>query len=198
MTTLKALRRSRREAREALPDSQRSQLNRRIAEHVLNLPLLYDAHHVAGYLACKGEFDPATILLAAAAQDKRLYLPVLIGRKQPMRFAPYRPGDELVPNWFGIPEPPVSVDRMSTPERLDLVITPIVGFDQQGFRLGMAGGYYDRSFAFRQTVNGPPWLIGVGYELQKIPPQQPRDWDVRLDGMVTEAGLYRFNPELPE
>ncbi len=190
MTDFNALRRDLRTARLGLPDSRRYELNRLITAHTV--PLLGDAQHVAAYVACRGEFDPAAIIHALSSQQ--VYLPV-VAKDQALRFVAYQPGDAVTPNIFGIAEP--LSGREIAPTELDSVLTPLLGFDEQGFRLGMAGGFYDRSFAFRHHHNGPPWLIGVAYEVQKIPQQTPRDWDVRLDAVVTEAGVYRCNPKFP-
>lgn len=191
MTDLNALRRTLRAARLGLSVAHRCECNRLITAHTV--PLLQHAQHLAAYVACRGEFDPSAIV--PIMSSKQWYLPVVAGQDQPLRFMTYQPGDALTPNVFGIPEPPAG--KEIAPAQLDLVITPLVGFDEQGFRLGMAGGFYDRSFAFRHHHNGPPWLIGVAYEVQKIPLQTPRDWDVRLDAVVTEAGVYRCNPKCP-
>lgn len=150
------------------------------------------ARLVAAYLACGGECDPAPIVDIALAQGKTVCLPVLTGRGQPMLFAPCDSDTELVPNWLGIPEPMVAREQMIRPQQLDLVLTPLVGFDEAGNRLGMGGGYYDRSFAFLRDCppSSRPWLVGLAYELQKqaLPPPQP--WDIPLAVVATEQRLY--------
>ncbi len=197
---LKWLRRQLRAARGALDEGLRQRHDQRIHASLVDQVLFRRARHIAVYLACGGEFDPAPLVRAAWRQGQSVYLPILVARDQPMLFAPHEPDAVLRPNWFGILEPVVPRERMLAPEQLDLVITPIVGFDPLGFRLGMAGGYYDRSFAFRKDDpdrSRGPWLIGVGYELQRLPVQTPRPWDVPLDGVVTEAGLQLFRPLPP-
>ena len=79
---------------------------------------------------------------------------------------------------------------------LDLVLVPLVGFDDQGTRLGMGGGFYDRSFATRlfRRYWRKPRLIGVAYELQRVAHLDRQPWDVALDGVVTEQRLYLFSP----
>jgi 5-formyltetrahydrofolate cyclo-ligase len=73
-----------------------------------------------------------------------------------------------------------------------LVLVPLVAFDVHGMRLGMGGGYYDRSFAFRMTEGyaSKPALVGLAYEIQKVAALEQRAWDVPLDGIVTEASAY--------
>ena len=78
------------------------------------------------------------------------------------------------------------------PWALDLVITPLVAFDAEGNRMGMGGGYYDRSFAWRKRrrIWRGPMLVGYAYELQKLNSIRASDWDVPMDAVVTESALY--------
>ena len=81
------------------------------------------------------------------------------------------------------------------PFALDLVLVPLVAFDARGVRLGMGGGYYDRSFAylnFRSRWRRPR-LIGVGFDFQRAESISPQPWDVCLDGVITERGFYGRN-----
>ena len=94
-------------------------------------------------------------------------------------------------NRYRLPEPDVSDDEMLVPEELDLVLAPLVVFDAQRNRIGMGGGYYDRSFAFRKDpANMKPTLIGVAHELQKVDQLIPESWDVQLDMVVTDHAIY--------
>jgi 5-formyltetrahydrofolate cyclo-ligase len=109
-----------------------------------------------------------------------------------MRFAELDVRAQLGTNFFGILEPDPS--RRTDPRRLDLVLTPLVAFDDHGVRIGVGRGYYDRCFRFlrpRQIWHRPK-LLGVAYELQHVPVIPPEPWDVPLWGAVTEAGLRRF------
>jgi 5-formyltetrahydrofolate cyclo-ligase len=137
--------------------------------------------------------DPAPLLERSRAMGKRLYLPVLVSPAQGhMLFAPYEPDTALAANRFGIPEPVVTAERWVLPQRLDLVLTPLVAFDTRGNRLGMGGGYYDRTFAFRRHPGhiARPHLLGLAYEMQKTDALVRRAWDVPLDGVVTETAFY--------
>ena len=81
---------------------------------------------------------------------------------------------------------------MLGPEAIDLVLVPLVAFDPQRNRIGMGGGFYDRSFAFRKNPDQPrPVLIGVAHELQKVDLLEPEPWDVQLDMVVTDQAVYR-------
>ncbi|MDQ2695811.1 MAG: 5-formyltetrahydrofolate cyclo-ligase [Pseudomonadota bacterium] len=151
------------------------------------------ARRIAGYLAVDGEMDPAPLLERAWAMGRQVFLPVLAGNPRfHLLFAPYHPDSPMKPNRLGIPEPDVADDQLLAPQRLDLALTPLVAFDPSGSRLGMGGGFYDRTFAFRRQPGQPPRprLLGLAYELQKVPLLERQPWDVPLDGIVTEAALY--------
>lgn len=109
-----------------------------------------------------------------------------------MRFFLYKRNDILHPNRYGINEPKdtPSIDT----ETLDIILTPLVAFDRQGHRLGMGGGYYDRTFSFllNQADIPRPKLIGLAYACQEVPSLSPDPWDVPLHGVVTERKIVIF------
>ena len=192
MSLANELRQHIRGQRNALSKAEVQHAARDVAKCITALPIFSEAQHLAGYLAHNGEMDPAPILEQAFALGKSVYLPVLQGKRKPMLFAPYRPGMSLKLNRFGIPEPDGRLEDMLTPKHLDLVVTPLVAFDHHGNRLGMGGGFYDRTFAF---LNQPPYptkpcLLGVAYELQKVANIVCQPWDVPLAVVVTEAAIY--------
>ena len=188
MTDRTSLRTQLRSARRALPAAERIAAADALAARLLALPFAPTQGPVAGYWALDGE-------IALHAWQLRLptactyCLPVL-GDDQRLRFAPWRPGAPLRSNRFGIPEPEVAPDALLAPEQMALVIVPLVGFDPNGHRLGMGGGWYDRSFAFRQKHSAPPWLVGAGFSLQRIEALAPESWDVRLDAVCTERDVF--------
>ena len=141
---------------------------------------------VAGYWSMDAEV-PLLALLSGPC-DFVYCLPVLQPGKR-LRFAPWRAGDPLLQNCFGIPEPDLQPSSLIDPEELDHVLLPLIGFDASGQRLGTGGGYYDRSFAFRRGQRRAPRLIGIGYACQQVEALPAADWDVPLDLIATERGL---------
>lgn len=94
-------------------------------------------------------------------------------------------------NRFGIPEP--MEGPFCNPERLEIVLTPLVAFSSNGMRLGMGAGYYDRAFEFlRSDPEAGPWLVGVAYALQQVDSLPADPWDVPLAAVLTERGLQVF------
>lgn len=127
---------------------------------------------------------------AILASGKKCYLPILIDDKK-LQFASYQLGDVLQLNRYKILEPTSS--SLFPVQKLDLVLVPLVGFDQEGNRLGRGGGYYDCTFSFLRDKQCKPLLLGLGYEQQKIDPLPKNDLDVKLDGVLTEHRLIISN-----
>jgi 5-formyltetrahydrofolate cyclo-ligase len=185
------LRRNLRQDRRDLPAAQRIAGAEALAKRVFALPFLPTSGYVSGYWAMDGEIGLHVFQLKLP--PGLVYcLPVLHGEE--LRFAPWRAGDALVTNRFGIPEPDIAPSSALEPAQMALVVMPLVGFDDQGHRLGMGGGWYDRSFAFRNAAAAPPWLVGVGFEVQRTEPLDVQPWDVRPDAICTESNTLLAEP----
>ena len=156
-------------------------------------PLLLRARRIGFYAPHGAEFDLGPLLDAAMDLRCACYLPIVPRRGQRvLRFARVRPDSRYTRNRFGIREP---VDpRPLAANRLDLLFVPLVGVDDAGYRLGMGGGYYDATLAYRARRKAwkKPLLIGVGYVCQRVPALPHAPWDAPLDGLLSEAGLVRF------
>jgi len=196
MSTPRELRQSIRQKRRTLDDDQAASCARSLARNACTLRAVTNSRHVAAYLAADGEIDPWPLMLNLWAAGKILYLPVLAPFTEgQLWFARYKPADRLVLNRYGIAEP--LVRELVKPWALDLILTPLVAFDAAGHRIGMGGGYYDRSLAFLRARRywRKPRLLGLAYEFQKQPVITPNPWDIPLDGVVSEAHLYLTDRE---
>jgi 5-formyltetrahydrofolate cyclo-ligase len=154
------------------------------------------SQHIAFYIAEDGEIDISGLMERAWSMGKTCYLPVLshlIGDR--LWFAPANPDTPMVFNRFGIPEPAVPSRQLRSARHLDLVLLPLVGFDGSGNRLGMGGGFYDRSLEFLRHRNAwhRPRLYGVAHELQKVDRLEARPWDVPLQAVVTDRQICFFD-----
>lgn len=129
------------------------------------------------------------MITAIWQSGKKCYLPVLSSSTEKLlQFAEYTPNTQLAPNRYDILEPQAA--KTIAPEQLDLVIMPLVAFDDWGNRLGMGGGYYDKTFAFlREEKNKMPVLIGLAYAMQEVSTLPADEWDVPLRGILTETGF---------
>ncbi|WP_253511945.1 5-formyltetrahydrofolate cyclo-ligase [Pseudomonas rhodesiae] len=187
------LRRLLRKARRALtPSKQREAaqgLYRQLAQH----PLFRRSRHISLYLPTDGEIDPRLLLRAAQRRGKATYLPVLSAwPRTKMVFQRVRPGEKLLPNRFRILEPRGNIRQQRKLWALDLVLMPLVGFDDEGGRLGMGGGFYDRSLAYlaRRQHWRKPTLLGLAHECQKVDRLAQSSWDVPMAGTVTDKQWY--------
>lgn len=187
------LRRMLRKARRALTPSEQRQaahgLYRQLAQH----PLFRRAKHISLYLPTDGEIDPRLLLREAQRRGKITYLPVLSAwPKTKMVFQRVAPGEKLIPNRFRILEPRINRARQRKVWALDLVLLPLVGFDATGGRLGMGGGFYDRSLAYqaRRQSWRKPTLLGLAHECQKVACLDQASWDVPLQGTVSDRQWY--------
>lgn len=187
------LRRELRAVRRQIGGSERHAAGLALARRLLTLPIYRRARHIAAYWPTDGEIDPLPALALAHAAGKFCYLPALDpSRAGHLGFAAWQPTARLVRNRFGIAEPVGPRAVRIEPRTLDLVLVPLVGFDMAGHRLGMGGGYYDRSFAFvlRSTARRPR-LVGVAFDCQRVGGLPQRPWDVPLDGVVTPRAYHR-------
>ena len=187
------LRRMLRKARRALTASQQRQAARGLYKQLAQQPLFRRAKHIALYLPTDGEIDPRLLLRAAQRRGKATYLPVLSAwPRTKMVFQRIRPGEKLQLNRFRILEPRHNLARQRKVWALDLVLLPLVGFDDVGGRLGMGGGFYDRSLAYRARRKNwrKPTLLGLAHECQKVERLAQASWDVPLQGTVTDKAWY--------
>ncbi|MCP3430470.1 5-formyltetrahydrofolate cyclo-ligase [Stutzerimonas stutzeri] len=188
-----ALRRKLRQTRRQLSSAQQRHAARRLYRQLSHHPLFRRARHIALYLPNDGEIDPRLLLRAAQRRGKATYLPVLNPwPRTRMVFQRIEPGERLRRNRFGIFEPVIRTARQRRVWTLDLLLMPLVGFDGNGGRLGMGGGFYDRSLAYRarRKKSHKPTLLGLAHECQRVDRLPLESWDVPLLGTVTDRGWY--------
>lgn len=188
-----ALRRKLRHARRQLTPAQQRLAARRLYRQLAQHPLFRRAQHIALYLPNDGEIDPRLLLQAAQRRGKATYLPVLNPwPRMRMVFQRIEPGEQLRRNRFGILEPVIRTARQRRVWALDLLLMPLVGFDGKGGRLGMGGGFYDRSLAYRamRKKSHKPTLLGLAHECQRVDRLPLESWDVALQATVTDQGWY--------
>lgn len=188
------LRKVMRSRRQTVSEETAQAAARQLAANVLGLSVLQTGQHIAGYIANDGEISPAELAEKLLALGKSYYLPVLDAhRANHLIFVHYRSGDTLKPNRYQIPEPDVLNTEQRAPELLDVVLMPLVAFDEQGGRLGMGKGFYDRTFEFiKLSAARKPLLIGLAYEFQRIDQLDNQAWDVPLAMVVTERKVHKM------
>jgi 5-formyltetrahydrofolate cyclo-ligase len=141
------------------------------------LPLLARGGGVSGYVARRGEPDIMPVLRHAHEQGLTVALPH-VGRDKSMHFVAWRPDMALTPGALGIPQPDAAGEEIVP----TLVLTPLVGFDRAGHRLGQGAGYYDRWFAAHPDA----MRIGIAWSVQEVPALPCDAWDMPLHAIATE------------
>lgn len=196
MASRNTLRKQVRARRQQLSIPEQQTAARQLTQNLCSLPIFQRSQHIAFYLANDGEIHLDNVIETAWKRGKHCYLPVLRGNSDKrLWFARYEPGDKLICNRFMIPEPDVPSRHLIHAWSLDLLLLPLVAFDNKGNRLGMGGGYYDRTLAYltRRQVWKKPSLFGVAHEFQKTTaPLSTQDWDIPLDAAVTDQRHYQF------
>jgi len=177
------LRRQLRQARRSLsPEQQLSAAKALLScfQEQLSNPQIVDAKRIALYLSNDGEISPHLLCEYFWQQNIQTYLPVIQGKQ--LTFALYSADTIWQENVYGIKEP-ITMDYLSGDE-LDIVLLPLVGFDSEGGRLGMGGGFYDRTFANKRTDEAP-LLIGLAHDCQHVNRLPVEGWDVPLQAILT-------------
>ena len=195
MTSRKSLRTQIRAQRRALSPHQQEIYAQQFAGHFVKSTLFRNSERIAFYMANDGELDPSYLMANAWAMGKKCYLPVLMHlHDKSLLFAPYELDMLMNYNQFGIAEPAVSARHRMKARNLDLIIMPLVAFDKEGNRIGMGGGYYDRTLGFlnARTSWHKPRLVGIGYSFQAVPSINSESWDVRLSYIATEKDFIHI------
>lgn len=168
--------------------------SQRAAARVIKTSWFLKSNNIAAYIAVNGELDPLPIMQVAINMGKNVYLPVLHPfKKNQLMFCRWHPQDKMLLNRFSIPEPLVKATSLLATNKLDLVITPLLAFDDDLNRMGMGGGFYDRSFQFinRRQYWRKPILVGYAHELQHVKTLANEKWDVKMQKVVTDKKYYK-------
>jgi len=170
----------------AVAPALRHRWNDAITQHLCQgFPML--GQMVIGfYWPFKAEFDPRFAIRHWRQTGARAALPEVVEKKAPLAFRDWWPGVPTEPGVFDLPVPQ-GTDTL-IPEA---VLIPPVGFDEQGYRLGYGGGYFDRTLA---VMHPQPLKIAVAFELSRIPTIHPQGHDIPMDFVVTQNGVHRVTP----
>ena len=187
-TSVSALRQTLRAKRRALSATEQNSLASLLCHQVLHrLDFNCAPQNIACYLSFDGEISAQPLMAALKNRQHFIYLPILTGSK--IHFA--RDSQHRYLNRFGIAEP--HHQKTQHANKMDVVFVPLVAFDKHSRRLGMGGGFYDRSFAFKHT-HSTPKLYGLAFDFQCVKCLQVNAWDVPLDGVFTPSRFYNRPP----
>lgn len=185
-----------RRQRQSLTAARQRQNSKQLANQIARQGFFLRSRRIALYLANDGEINPNSLLHLAHAAGKKIYLPVLHPfSHNRLHFLPHTPGQTLKLNRFGIGEPPLQGAKPAPSWSLDAVFFPLVAFDRDGNRLGMGGGFYDRTFARSPRCHHfRPLLIGLAHSFQEVDSLPRESWDIPLDAIATENHVLLLNP----
>jgi 5-formyltetrahydrofolate cyclo-ligase len=174
-------------ARRALPASERELASLVICDYLIATPWFRQATAIGCYLALEDEVSTWSLIDCAWRRKKRIFVPI-VGNNRRMQFVEFNKDSRLQQNRYGLQEP--ADGRPIRPMNLDLVIAPLVAFDDRGNRIGMGGGFYDCTFSFTRHRKIPfrPRLIGVAFACQQTQCIAANPWDVTLQEVLTENG----------
>ena len=173
------LRQQIRKTRANLTALQQQQAEDSITQQALALIEERNAQHIALYISFDGEISTEKLIKILWAQGKQVYLPVLHPfNPNHLLFLPYLPDTPMLINKFGIWEPKLNVQNVLPLDKLDILFTPLVGFDKQGNRLGIGGGFYDRTLQHWQKYSFIP--VGLAHQCQQVEQLPTEAWDVPL------------------
>ncbi len=176
--------------RKNLSPSQQRNASRLLSQRLMQQTEIQQARDIAFYCACDGEISAAFFIQQwQRKQHRHAHLPIMLKHHQ-MRLA--SSDAPLIKNRWGIYEPKTRL--ISHMQQIDVILMPLVGFDLDGNRLGMGGGYYDRALAFkqRQTWRNKPLLIGLAHDGQQIERVHAQPWDIPVDAIATPTRFIRF------
>lgn len=192
----RALRQQFRQRRRQLSIPEQQQASAAVLEQCLRQPEFSQANIIACYLAEDGELDPAPIIEHCWQQGKQVCLPVLHPFcKGHLLFVRYSDDSVMNLNRFNIPEPELKCAYIVPLEQLDIIFAPLVAFDDKGHRLGMGGGFYDRTLAplyrnasQQRDVNTS--VIGLAHNCQQADTLNAQPWDLPMQKIITPSTTY--------
>jgi len=186
-STQKKQRQECRNKRKSLLSAHRKEATLAATNNLKKLFCFQKSKRVACYIANDGEISPHLIISC--------YLPALDPlRIKKLRFLAYDRDSQLHNNHYGIAEPNTSIKNSLQPWALDLMIIPVVGFDRYGHRIGMGGGYYDRTFSYLRTRQHwrRPYIVGFAFDEQELVRIHTNKWDIPLNAIVTPSRVIQL------
>lgn len=187
------LRKSIRKQRRALSNDQQKRIEHDILKKFLTHPQFAQAEKIGFYLNAFGEVKTRKIIEMSFARYKKVYLPMICNMNQRLVWVKISKNQfrqrRFSRHALGMLEPVAS--RGLHVSHLDLLVLPLLACDPKGTRMGMGGGFYDRTLA---TAPQRPYRLGIAHDFQFLnEPLQRNDWDQPLDALITPSKVYRFS-----
>lgn len=191
LSTRQQIRQQIRLRRKSLTHEQQTQAAQQAAARMIGFAPVVEAQTVAAFLSFDGELDTRPLIEGLWRAGKKVYLPVLhpfsAGN---LLFLRYFPDSDLVLNHFKIHEPALDVRHVLPLNKLDVLITPLVAFDTTGQRLGMGGGFYDRTLQNWRAHGLFP--VGYAHDCQQVDALPVEEWDIPLPAVITPTTTWQW------
>lgn len=180
-----------RERRRALSPQAQLHYAQQATERALACPAVANAKRIALFLSFDGELNTRPLIDALWRNGQQVYLPVLHPfSRGNLLFLHYTTQSRMTRNVLNITEPRLDVRDVLPLDRLDTLIVPLVAFDTTGQRLGMGGGFYDRTLQNWQQHGFMP--IGFAHDCQQVESLPVTSWDVPLPAVITPSRLWQW------
>jgi len=178
---MKELRQELRKIRRSIDQPSRKKKGKQLLYQCQKNAIFRNAKHIAIFIPNDGEIETVDTINFLVHQGYFVYLPILAGEK--LKFA--KMGRYFKNNRFGIKEPIFS--PLLSAHKMDIILMPLVGFDKNKNRLGMGGGFYDKTLSFNSKLKRyrVPKLFGLAFDAQEVDRLKSKPWDVPVDGIVT-------------
>lgn len=179
-----------RQRRQGLSPASQQQAAIDLVRQFATHPQLVQMQHIALYLSNDGELDTGPLIESLWQQGKSVYLPILHPHKPGfLVFQRYSATTPMSQNKFGIAEPVLDVTKLKALPEIEMIGLPLVAFDGQGNRMGMGGGFYDRTLANAIYCQPAPLLVGLAHQCQQVEQVPVESWDIPLDLVITPEQL---------
>jgi len=160
----------------------------KIIDQLLKNKKLNNVKIISSFFSIKTEMPTRDLNDYLMNKNKILTFPTINSKIKILLFKTYKKNQNLIEGYYKIPEPPKDNEEFIP----DLLFVPCLAFDNQGYRLGYGGGYYDRTFAYFESINHQYISIGFAYDSQKVEEVIRDKFDYKLDYVLTEKQLYTF------
>ena len=143
---------------------------------------------VSSFKSINSEISTEDLNSLMLKKNKILCLPVITDKESPLTFRKFNNNKELIEGYMNIKEPPVQNEILNP----DLIFVPCLAFDNNGFRLGYGGGYYDKTLSQYKKNNINFISVGFAFDDQKVNNVPTDKFDIKLDYVITEKKIYSF------
>lgn len=172
------------EKRDKLEPDIKVELDKKIFSELINSEAYKNASVIFVFVSFKSEVDTHEIIKQALKDSKTICVPRINAKEREMEIFKINSLEELKEGYYGILEPGEDCPAVNG-NNIDIVLMPGAAFDRQGGRIGYGGGFYDR---FLSRMNKKVDKIALAYDFQILDRVPMDEFDVRVDGIVTNEG----------